>query len=46
MTLAKLQNPIKQSFNSLNDDLKEINSRLSKYSKALEKVALVPAPSY
>jgi hypothetical protein len=38
MTLAKLQNPVKQSFDRVNDDLKKIHSGLNKYSKALDKV--------
>jgi len=35
--MAKLQNPVKTSFEKVNDDLKEIHSGLNKYSKALEK---------
>ena len=38
MTLAKLQNPVKASFDSLNDSLKETHSTLNKYTKALDKV--------
>ncbi|OCL08718.1 hypothetical protein AOQ84DRAFT_363865 [Glonium stellatum] len=37
MTLAKLQTPVKQSFDKVNDDLKKIHSGLNKYSKALDK---------
>jgi hypothetical protein len=38
MTLAKLQNPVKSSFDSINDSLKETHSGLNKYTKALDKV--------
>lgn len=38
ITLAKLQNPIKQSFDTINSDLKEVYNALSKYTKALDKV--------
>lgn len=38
MTLAKLQNPVKSSFDVINDSLKETHSGLNKYSKALDKV--------
>ena len=38
VSLAKLQNPIKSSFDSINDNLKETHSGLNKYSKALDKV--------
>ncbi|KAI9785964.1 MAG: hypothetical protein M1839_008230 [Geoglossum umbratile] len=37
ITLAKLQNPIKQSFDKVNDDLKDVHSGLTKYQKALDK---------
>ncbi|KAI9837070.1 MAG: hypothetical protein M1819_000719 [Sarea resinae] len=37
ITLAKLQTPAKQSFDKINDDLKEIYSGLGKYGKALDK---------
>ena len=40
ITLAKLQNPVKQSFESLKTDLKEVYAELGNYSKALEKVGL------
>jgi len=36
--LAKLQNPVKQSFDQLNNDLKEVYKGLGNYSKALDKV--------
>jgi len=39
ITLAKLQNPVKQSFDQLNNDLKEVYKGLGNYSKALDKVA-------
>jgi len=35
--MAKLQNPVKQSFDKVNDDLKDIHSGLGKYAKAIEK---------
>lgn len=38
MTLAKLQNSVKSSFDSINDSLKDTHSSLNKYSKALDKV--------
>lgn len=41
ITLAKLQNPVKSSFDSINDSLKETHSGLNKYSKSLDKVARV-----
>lgn len=39
ISLAKLQNPIKSTFDSINDNLKETHSGLNKFSKALDKVA-------
>ncbi|KKK24368.1 hypothetical protein ARAM_000878 [Aspergillus rambellii] len=38
ITLAKLQNPIKSSFDAINDNLKETHSGLNKYSKSLDKL--------
>ncbi|KAJ5586811.1 uncharacterized protein N7459_002576 [Penicillium hispanicum] len=38
VTLAKLQNPIKSSFDSISDGLKETHSGLNKYTKALDKL--------
>ncbi|KAE8379128.1 CTLH/CRA C-terminal to lish motif domain-containing protein [Aspergillus bertholletiae] len=38
ITLAKLQNSVKSSFDSINDSLKETHSSLNKYSKALDKL--------
>lgn len=38
VTLAKLQNPVKASFDSINDSLKETHSGLNKYTKSLDKV--------
>lgn len=38
VSLAKLQNPIKSTFDSINDNLKETHSGLNKFSKALDKV--------
>ena len=40
MTLAKLQNPVKQSFEVINNDLKDVYKGLGNYSKALDKVLL------
>jgi len=40
MTLAKLKTPMKNSFERVNGDLKEIYSSLNKYSKALDKVSI------
>lgn len=45
VTLAKLQNPVKTSFSSINDNLKETHSGLNKYTKSLDKVKLPPTPS-
>jgi hypothetical protein len=38
ITLAKLQNPVKASFDATNESLKETHSSLNKYTKALDKV--------
>ena len=38
MTLAKLQTPMKHSFDKVNEDLKEVHQALGKYGKALDKV--------
>lgn len=38
ITLAKLQNPVKASFDATNDSLKEGYSGLNKYSRALDKL--------
>lgn len=38
MTLAKAQAPVKQSFEKVNEDLKEVHQALGKYGKALDKV--------
>lgn len=37
LTLAKLQNPIKQGFDKVNDDLKKVYSGQAKYGKALDR---------
>lgn len=37
LTLAKLQNPLKQGFDKVNDDLKKVYQGQSKYGKALDK---------
>ncbi|KAI9374839.1 hypothetical protein BJX61DRAFT_496621 [Aspergillus egyptiacus] len=39
VSLAKLQNPIKSTFDAINDNLKETHGGLNKYSKSLDKVA-------
>jgi hypothetical protein len=41
ITLAKLQNPVKKSFDATNDSLKESHSSLNKYTKALDKVRII-----
>ncbi|CAG7984338.1 unnamed protein product [Penicillium olsonii] len=38
VTLAKLQTPVKSSFDSINDSLKETHSGLNKYTKSLDKL--------
>ncbi|KAJ5656930.1 hypothetical protein N7507_008880 [Penicillium longicatenatum] len=38
ITLAKLQNPVKSSFDSINDNLRETHSGLNKYTKSLDKL--------
>jgi hypothetical protein len=43
--LAKLQNPVKQSFEKINEDLKETHSSIGKYQKALDKVSDHPLPT-
>ncbi|KAK4690618.1 E3 ubiquitin-protein transferase RMND5, partial [Lecanoromycetidae sp. Uapishka_2] len=37
VTLAKLQNPVKQSFEAINTDIKEVYRGLGNYGKALDK---------
>jgi hypothetical protein len=37
LTMAKLKQPVKQSFDKLDEDLKEVNKGLNQYSKALDK---------
>lgn len=37
LTMAKLKQPVKQSFEKLDDDLKEVNKGLNQYQKALDK---------
>ncbi|KAJ5224335.1 uncharacterized protein N7469_007838 [Penicillium citrinum] len=37
-TIAKLQNPVKHSFDNINDSLKETHSGLNKYTKSLDKL--------
>lgn len=38
VTLAKLQNPVKSSFDLINDSLKETHSGFNKYTKSLDKL--------
>jgi hypothetical protein len=38
ITLAKLQNPVKQSFDAIRSDLQEVYNGLGNYAKVLEKV--------
>ena len=40
--MAKLQTPIKQSFEKVTEDLTEITKGLNAYSKAMEKVLYHP----
>lgn len=42
VTLAKLQTPVKQSFDKVNSDLKEVYNCLGDYSKALGRVLRTP----
>lgn len=37
LTMAKLKQPVKQSFDKLDEDLKDVNKGLNQYSKALDK---------
>lgn len=39
MTLAKLKNPVKQSFDKVKDDMQEVYSAQNRYTKALDKVS-------
>ena len=41
VTLAKLQTPVKASFETINSDLKEVYKGLGNYSRALDKVGLL-----
>lgn len=43
MTMAKLQNPVKSSFDNINESLKESHSSLNKYNKALDKASHIYA---
>lgn len=46
ITLAKLQTPVKQTFDAINNDLREIHNGLGKYQKALDKHAKpIPLPA-
>lgn len=44
MTLAKLKNPVKQTFEKLNQDIKEVHTALNNYTKALDKVSTGKLP--
>lgn len=44
VALAKLQTPVKQSFDKINNDLKEVYNCLGDYSKALGKVMRILYP--
>lgn len=44
MTLAKLQNPIKQGFEKVNDDLKRVHGATNKYGKSLNENFPIKAP--
>lgn len=44
VALAKLQTPVKQSFDRVNSDLKEVYNCLGDYSKALSKVIRILYP--
>ncbi|KAI9806459.1 MAG: hypothetical protein M1833_003646 [Piccolia ochrophora] len=46
MTLAKLQSPLKQKFNDVNDRLKTVHNALGKYQKSLDKVMPLPTSEY
>lgn len=39
ITLAKLQNPVKQSMEAIKSDLQDVYNGLGNYSKVLEKVS-------
>lgn len=45
VTLAGLKKPVKDSFDRVNGDLKEVYSVLNKYSKAIDRVSLAQNPS-
>jgi hypothetical protein len=45
VTLAGLKKPVKDSFDKVNSDLKEVYSVLNRYSKALDRVSLDPNES-
>ncbi len=38
LTLAKLQNPVRESFDVINNDLKDVYKKLNNYDKSLAKV--------
>jgi hypothetical protein len=45
IALTRLQNPVKASFNAINDSLKETHGGLNKYTKSLDKVLTYKALS-
>ena len=45
VTLAGLKKPVKDSFDKVNGDLKEVYSVLNKYSKALDRVSFCSVES-
>lgn len=44
ITLAKLQTPIKQSFEAIKSDLQDVYNGLGNYAKVLEKVSETDGP--
>lgn len=46
ITLAKLQNPVKQSMEAIKSDLQDVYNGLGNYSKVLEKVSETDSSSH
>lgn len=46
ITLAKLQNPVKQSLEAIKSDLQDVYNGLGNYSKVLEKVSEIDRSRY
>ncbi len=42
--MTKLQNPIRESFDAVNDDLKAVNRAQREFGKALDKVPSLSTP--